>query len=86
MICTTYVGADGAPLSWVGMPCADCGHTTTAHPGLINPGLTACLVCQVQDSLDQLRTDRADQAELLAVHSAELDGLRARIEQLEARP
>jgi hypothetical protein len=29
------------------VPCEMCGHTSQLHPGQDNPGLDACLVCQL---------------------------------------
>lgn len=43
-ICTYHVqGTDR-----LGAPCAECGHSTVAHPGhYCNPSLDACLICTV---------------------------------------
>ena len=97
MICTRHVTADDQP-EWSGAPCPECGHTSLGHPGITNLTLDACLVCEVQAAVQQLRdTIAAAQLDVLGeqvrdlnddaanwVDRSELAELRARIERLEA--
>jgi hypothetical protein len=61
MICTRHVGPDATTPEWMGAPCPDCGHTTLGHPGITNLTLDACLVCEVQAAVQQLRDVATDQ-------------------------
>lgn len=38
----------------VGKPCDDCGHIKLLHPGVSNPELEECLVCQIEVKLGEL--------------------------------
>lgn len=62
MICTTPTATTEAAPTWLGAPCPDCGHTTLAHPGPANPALTACMVCEIQATVQELRA-RVDKLE-----------------------
>jgi len=44
-ICTREAGL----VAWAGEACADCGHTSLAHPGPANPEIVACVVCRLLD-------------------------------------
>jgi hypothetical protein len=81
MICTRHVGPDATMPEWMGAPCPDCGHTTLGHPGITNLTLDACLICEVQAAVQQLRDTATAQA---LADSQELAELRARVEALEA--
>jgi hypothetical protein len=37
-------GFTGAQL---GAPCPDCGHNNLVHPGIHNPALMACVICEL---------------------------------------
>lgn len=32
-------------------PCPECGHSDSLHPGVLNPALTGCLVCELRNHL-----------------------------------
>lgn len=42
-VCRVRVG----PHWTVGTPCAHCGHTDHVHPGVPNPALSSCVVCEL---------------------------------------
>ena len=94
MICNrpTDPPEDASP-SWLGAPCPDCGHTTLLHPGPANPGLAYCLTCDHLDAIAELRTT-ADAAGVRlgkldtwkAKAITQLDGIKARLDALEATP
>lgn len=44
----TFPSHDYAGRQAVVVPCEMCGHTSQLHPGRDNPGLDACLACQLQ--------------------------------------
>ena len=94
MICTRHVTADDQP-EWSGAPCPECGHTSLGHPGITNLTLDACLVCEVQAAVQQLRDTltgtglelaqwQATYLEELAAQRALTEALAARVERLEA--
>ena len=90
MICTRPNTTSSEAPSWLGEPCPDCGHTSLAHPGITNLTLDACLVCEVQAAVQQLRADDTEDHQAVLAHTQALADqatlmaeLRARIEQLE---
>lgn len=54
MICTRDVSGD-----LVGAGCPDCGHSGYAHPHVQQPGVTACVLCELLALRDQLRREVA---------------------------
>jgi hypothetical protein len=88
MICTRQNTADDQAPAWLGAPCPDCGHTSLGHPGMTNPTLDACLVCEVQAAVSQLRDTITGQAlaesEQLAQLSRDQVALAERVARLEA--
>lgn len=88
MICTRRNDPETEAPAWLGAPCPDCGHTSLGHPGVTNPTLDGCLVCEVQAAVQQLRDTMTGmglelvqwQAELVEALAVE----RARIDRLEA--
>lgn len=72
MICTRPVGVD-SPVSYFGEACPECGHTMAGHPGVINPSLDACLVCEVQAVVQQLRDAATSHADVVDQRLASLE-------------
>lgn len=53
-VCTRDVSRD-----LQGTPCGECGHAGLAHPGVHNPGVRACLLCELQVEVAQVQTSEA---------------------------
>lgn len=86
MICTRAVGPDSPAPAWPGEPCPDCGHTSLAHPGIVNLTLDACLVCEVQATVQQLRDELELSRQDVVVLADRVASLVGRVVELEARP
>lgn len=42
-----------SPGQMIGVPCPNCGHTDLVHPGVHNPAISACLVCLLEETIEQ---------------------------------
>lgn len=82
MICTRHIGPDATIPEWLGAPCPDCGHTNLGHPGVTNLTLDACLICEVQATVQQLRDTITAQA---LADSQELAELRALVDGIDTQ-
>lgn len=41
------------PGQMIGLPCSNCGHTDLVHPGNHNPAIAECLLCLLEETIEQ---------------------------------